>query len=53
MNEVKVSISVQLPEERFKQLSEMSLRTGVLKSNLVRSWIFEMLDKEEGQRRAA
>ncbi len=40
----KVTLIIQLPKERMVELSAMSLDTGVLKANLVRSWICEKLD---------
>lgn len=47
MSGEKVSISIVLPVEKFKELAEMSLKTGVLKSNLVRNWIYDALQKDK------
>lgn len=50
MENQRVSLSIQLPEKKFQELAEMSLRTGILKSNLVRNWIFEKLEEEQKQK---
>lgn len=44
---VRVSISVMLPEEKYKELAALSVKKGILKSSMVRGWIYEKLEEEQ------